>query len=230
MGNCLYCFEPIQLSITWTNIVQLNEYPLLCVECQNKLVFIQGNRCHICSRRSEFDYCYDCLQWKSYYREGDPLNKNMSIFVYNDFIKDIITKWKYRGDYILGFIFRKYVQDFFNHHYANMNKEKEMVVIPIPLTSERLTSRCFNQAEVLANFVKGINTEQLIRVINEKQSKKSRKDRIMTENPFKLLKSLNKSVVLVDDIYTTGRTLRHAAQLLKDNGCQDVFALTLCRA
>jgi len=51
----------------------------------------------------------------------------------------------------------------------------------------------------------------------------------MTVNPFNLVKSLNNPVLLVDDIYTTGRTLRHAAQLLKEAGCQEVYALTLCR-
>ena|SRR5699024_1517404 len=228
MGNCLYCFEPIQLSITWKNIVQIEGSPLLCRDCKNKLEFIQGPRCLSCSRRSNFDNCFDCLKWKSHYHEDDPLKKNISIFVYNDFMQDVMTKWKYRGDYVLGYIFSEYVQQYFNQHYAHMNKE--VVVIPIPLTSKRLSIRSFNQAEMLVNFIKGVKKYQLKRVGNEKQAKKSKKERMMTENPFKLLNSLNKTVVLVDDIYTTGRTLRHAAQLLKDNGCHDVFALTLCRA
>lgn len=228
MGYCLYCFEPIQLPITWLNIVRVDKYPLLCQLCQQRLEFNKGNSCFICSKASNFDYCFDCLKWKSYYHENDPLKKNISIFVYNEFMQELMTKWKYRGDYVLGYIFSAYVQQYFNHYYAYMNNE--VVVMPIPLTSDRLASRSFNQAEMLVSFLKGVKTEQMKRVINEKQSKKSKKERMMTENPFKLLKSLNKSVVLVDDIYTTGRTLRHAAQLLKENGCPDVYALTLCRA
>lgn len=68
------------------------------------------------------------------------------------------------------------------------------------------------------------------RMFSEKQAKKSRFERIMMKNPFKQTEPFNKPVVLVDDIYTTGRTLRHAAQLLTENGCPEVYALTLCRA
>src|SRR5699024_10821680 len=105
----------------------------------------------------------------------------------------------------------------------------EVVVIPIPLTSDRLASRTFNQAEMLVSFLKGVKTEQMKREMNDDQSKKSKKERMMTEKSLKVSETLNKSIVLVQDIYTNGRTLRHDAQLLNENGWLNVYALPLGR-
>jgi len=142
-------------------------------------------------------------------------------------MKEIITMWKYRGDYILGHIFQADMKQYFKQHYDTHNEQ--MIAVPIPLSNDRLYERGFNQAEMLADFLSVRIENVLTRTMNEKQAKKTRLERIMTVNPFNLVKSLNNPVLLVDDIYTTGRTLRHAAQLLKEAGCQEVYALTLCR-
>ena len=53
------------------------------------------------------------------------------------------------------------------------------------------------------------------------------------EQPFELLESNGKirkqRVLLVDDVYTTGRTLFHAAELLYENGAETVKSLTFAR-
>jgi len=94
---------------------------------------------------------------------------------------------------------------------------------------ERLQERGFNQAEVLAAFLPIENRSLLTRIHSEKQSKMTRSERISTKNPFEIVGHINKKVILVDDIYTTGRTLRHAATLLKEHGCPQVYAYTLIR-
>lgn len=228
MTACIYCFQSLQMNVSWRNLVHVTSSPLLCSVCNEQLKLIQGNRCVVCSRQSKFDRCLDCQYWQAYFEGKDPLKKNISIYHYNDFMREIITKWKYRGDYILGTIFKHPFEMAFNEYYENLNSS--ISVTPIPLSEERLYIRGFNQAEMLASFLKNTKLNILMRQINEKQAKKTKMERMNAKNPFKLLKTLNKSVVLVDDIYTTGRTLRHAAQLLKDNGCDNIYALTLCRA
>lgn len=228
MKRCLYCHKANDMKVIWNNVIQLKQRQLLCHACAAKLERIVGERCTICSRNSQEVRCFDCERWQAYYAKDDPLTKNVSIYQYNDFMKELIINWKYRGDYILGNIFRQEVLRYVKEHFLSIHKD--MVIIPIPLSPDRLHERGFNQAEKIASFLNMMEKEHMTRILNEKQSKKTRLERLMTINPFKLTKTFNNPVLLVDDIYTTGRTLRHAAQLLKESGCPRVYALTLCRS
>ncbi|WP_337020283.1 ComF family protein [Oceanobacillus massiliensis] len=169
--------------------------------------------------------CADCRSWGN--GTTDLLEFNHSIFTYNKMMQDIITKWKYRGDYILGNIFKSYVIEAFKIRFAFL--EKDFVAIPIPLSEERMKERGFNQAQVLAEFLPVQHADILTRKHGIKQSKRTRMERISAENPFFIGQHINNPVILVDDIYTTGTTLRHAARLLKEHGCPEIYAFTLIR-
>ncbi|RLL46662.1 ComF family protein [Oceanobacillus piezotolerans] len=224
--ECLWCMEEIIVEISWINLFQVERQVALCSRCNEQLEKITGARCKHCSRQSTQDICPDCKWWKSQ-EKGDPLEKNFSIFHYNDFMQAIIAKWKYRGDYVLGEIFEQELFQACNEQFKFLMKEA--VVVPIPLSKERSKERCFNQAAMLAGFIPMEKRNILSRIHGEKQSKKTRRERISATNPFFMSESLNKPVLLVDDIYTTGTTLRHAASLLKANGSHKVYALTLVR-
>ena len=65
-----------------------------------------------------------------------------------------------------------------------------------------------------------------------KQSHKDRAMRMKTKQPFEYVGPNNlsdKKILLVDDIYTTGRTLYHAKALLEDAGAKFVTSVTLAR-
>ena len=204
----------------------IDKEEVLCSECKQGLEWINGNRCDRCSRNTIEKRCPDC-QWWEKQEEIDSLLFNYSIFSYNALMKEIIAKWKYRGDYYVGYVFENYVKEAFRKKYSFLKKNG--LVVPIPLSEERLLDRGFNQAKMIADFLPIETKEILTRLHGEKQSKKSRKERITTENPFFIRETINKPVLLVDDIYTTGTTLRHAARLLKEHGCPNVYALTLVR-
>ncbi|ASN04721.1 ComF family protein [Virgibacillus necropolis] len=224
--DCLWCDEEIMEQMTWSDFLLLPSKRSLCANCAAGLEFISGSRCSICSRSSEETLCLDCQKWKK--AEGeDVLTKNHSIFTYNTTIQEMITKWKYRGDYCLGEIFKDTVVQSFETAFGYV--ERDLIVVPIPLSQERLTERGFNQAKMLTDFLPVETKEILTRIHSEKQSKKTRKERITTRNPFSLQETVKKNVILVDDIYTTGATLRHAARLLREAGCPQVYSFTLIR-
>lgn len=224
--DCLWCNEEIIPTMSWSNFLLLPSKKVLCPICASGLEMINGARCSVCSRSSEEAICSDCQKWRGIKNE-DVLTKNHSVFHYNTEIQAMIAKWKYRGDYCLGEIFKEAFVQSFLVTFGTLKQDS--IVVPIPLSEERLMERGFNQASMLADFLPVEKQEILSRIHGEKQSKKTRIERITTGNPFSLNKTVKKTVILVDDIYTTGTTLRHAARLLKEVGCPIVYAFTLVR-
>lgn len=231
LNDCLICHETIVSIIGWRAILAEENEQFMCGTCQSQLVKIQGETCQICGRPFAFEdtsfrhdeLCGDCVRW-----ENDPdwkgtLEKNISLYTYNDFLKEVIARYKYRGDYILARAFAQNIKD----HLPIAD-----FYVPIPLSEQRLYERGFNQAEAILTEAGHSPSQLLTRIHSEKQSKKSRSARIHFPQVFQVENETNldgKSVTLIDDIYTTGSTLRHAAKLLKQSGASSVTSLTLAR-
>jgi len=218
------------MQVYWQSFIIGRQSSSICQRCLNQLSLISGKVCGKCCRPIKRNLCSDCHQWDLLYGGEDPLTKNISTYRYNEFMKEIIVKWKYRGDYELFNLFK---QDILSSKtkFSQLGI-KDASLVPIPLSEERIYERGFNQTLPIANLLASPDwkVEQILeRTHSEKQSKKSRSERIMTNNPFKLRKKPNKIVILVDDIYTTGITLRHAANLLKQSGVTVIYSYSLIR-
>lgn len=226
---CHVCFEPINESIIWGNFFTISTRKI-CHSCEAKLIRLtnQPYLCEKCMKPMQNDepICGDCLVWGDRLNE-DPIYKNISIFMYDNFMKDLMTKFKYRGDYEIIYIFEKEIKMTFQTYFS----KKRLSIVPIPLSSERKKERGFNQAEAIAQFFNQPIKSILTRKSSEKQSKKSKVERIFSENPFQL-KNIEplEDVLLVDDLYTTGTTLRQAANLLKQIGAKTIYSFTLIRS
>ncbi|TYS15168.1 ComF family protein [Rossellomorea vietnamensis] len=233
--HCLDCHSEIEYNMTWNSFLFTPKERWLCGKCEVQLQFIAGEGCSICSRPLSLlepqhikeGNCLDCLRWEQDPQWRGVLTKNTSLFLYNEYMKTYLARFKYRGDYTLSKAFAANIKE----AVSAMNTS---IIVPIPLSPERLKERGFNQAEALAKEA-GLQTQHLlIRKHSEKQSKKSRHERIHSETVFDLspdeLNINNQSILLIDDIYTTGTTLRHAAQCLKQAGAKQVCSLTLARS
>lgn len=222
--NCLWCDEEVIPELSWKNIVLLSEPKSLCEPCEKQLKKLQGERCIKCSRQSTESICLDCQFWE----EDDPLEFNRSVYSYNPHIRAMIAQWKYRGDYILAHLFKPLFIRTFIEEYSFLMKEA--LLIPIPLSDERIEERGFNQAKVLADFLPLPNQDLLTRIHQEKQAKKTRFERISANNPFIMNERIDQKVILIDDMYTTGTTLRQASVVLREKGCPEIYSFTLIRS
>ncbi|MFQ3545371.1 ComF family protein [Halobacillus rhizosphaerae] len=222
--RCVICFTAIVPEVSWGNVWKLPEKEWVCDHCSQKFERINKKGCPLCSRNDSQGICFDCERWEQHPVWQGVLSRNSSVFHYNDFAKEVVARWKYRGDYQLITAFEKEL-----HQVFADAKTKDLPLVPIPLSKEREVERGFNQAEAVIESVKGQPYRLLERRHTEKQAKKDRKNRIHSENPFFLIESPPEVVVLVDDIYTTGTTLRHAASLLRKQGSRQVYSLTLFR-
>lgn len=233
METCLVCGEEITPQMSWSTFFTKRVPKYLCSTCEDELIEIEGDTCVLCMRPFENlepqfkigDRCYDCVRW-----EKDPdwrgcLEKNESIYLYNSFLKEVISQYKFRGDYILAKAFSEKV-------CFKLKSMEYDLIVPIPLSKERQYERGFNQSEALIREAGYEQSDLLQRTHSEKQSKKSRNERIHLQQVFQLkegVEAVDKRILLVDDIYTTGSTLRQAAKVLRDSGALAVASLTLAR-
>lgn len=230
-NHCLYCDAVIQEQMTWRKFLFGASDQKLCETCKGKLAVITGLTCRKCSRplaelASEYiheDICHDCFRWEDDAKWAGNLENNASIYQYNDFLKALMARYKYRGDYVLAKVFSEEVRN-------TLSEASFDLLVPIPLSKERLLERGFNQATGLAVEAGFETVDALVRVHGEKQSKKSREERIHLKQVFKVTEPvLDKRILLIDDIYTTGSTLQHAAKALVESGAKSISSFTLAR-
>lgn len=113
-------------------------------------------------------------------------------------------------------------------------------VVPVPLHPKRKKQRGFNQALIIAKelaMLKGIKLVegQLVKLKNilPQTSLKAEDRQKNVKGAFGIKereKIEGKVILLVDDVYTTGSTIRECSSVLKNAGAKDVRALTLARA
>jgi competence protein ComFC len=235
LSYCLFCHVSYTDMWSWASLLGLASVPLLCQPCEGKLTLIQGDICRICGRSFSLfpeeyrqgDCCYDCIRWEEDEEWAGVLQQNRSLYVYNDFLKEVVAKIKYRGDAEL-------MKAFVQVAHSKSVIFRKVILVPIPLSIERQYERGFNQAELFAlSMNRNVNLLLNRKTHEEKQSKKTRNERMEKKNnPFiveKPSKVNGKRIVLVDDVYTTGTTLRYAAKVLMESGAVQVSSITLAR-
>ncbi|MBM7585789.1 competence protein ComFC [Bacillus pakistanensis] len=231
--TCLYCQQKLRFDVTWSTLLLKFQEQWLCEKCASQLVKIEGKSCTHCSRNLEKldsslvdeDICFDCHRWENNGEWRGVLTRNTSIYEYNDFLKEYLARFKYRGDYVLARAFSQQIHELVKTFQYDL-------AVPIPLSKERQYERGFNQADAIL-IEAGLKSNHLLtRLHSEKQSKKSRSERIQNQHVFQTTNSSslkNQSILLIDDIYTTGSTLRQAAKTLKQAGAKEVNSLTIAR-
>jgi competence protein ComFC len=236
LSYCLYCHQSYSETWSWAALFGLGADPLLCPSCTSSLELIKGDICRMCGRSFSLfpeqyrqgDTCYDCIRCEKDEEWAGVLQQNRSLYVYNDFLKEVIAKMKYRADAELIKAFHPIARSKFK------SISRKSLLVPIPLSDERHYERGFNQAEIFAKSLTS-NVQLLLKRVahEEKQSKKTRKDRMLKKNnPFIVTDEesvKDKPILLIDDVYTTGSTLRYAAKALKNAGAVQVSSITLAR-
>lgn len=115
---------------------------------------------------------------------------------------------------------------------------KADVLIPIPLSQQRLAERGFNQAVQLAHHLSHTKTQSqtLLRMKHTSaQSSLKRSERLtnlagaFAVAPLLVAQLRGKNILLIDDVVTTGATLNFAARVMKQAGAAHVGALVLAK-
>ncbi|WEG74129.1 ComF family protein [Vagococcus intermedius] len=188
-----------------------------CEICQKELILVSSYEgCQKCGQICLEKLCEDCQEWQRIYE--DELFIHDSLFFYNDAMKEWFRKYKFLGDKRLASCFSKDIAAYFQD-------KQEWLIVPIPLDRERFKKRGFNQVEHLLDLA-GVKFIPLLKKVEglESQSAKTKKERLETKQAFELNEKvigrykkqlLGMKILVVDDVYTTGRTIHHAKDCLK---------------
>lgn len=224
--NCQLCNARLVVRLTLRDLIMLRplERPTLCDRCRDRFTRIDlAHACPGCSRPQEHArLCPECEAWQGQY--GWHLN-HQALYTYNDAMREYMHRYKFGGDYRLRTVFQTELQ-------RRVHQLDADLVIPIPVTQTTMATRGFNQ---VLGMLGDLSVTPILchRAVDKvAQSHKTRRQRLQTPQPFALTDPAvvrGKRILLVDDIYTTGRTLYHAATLLKAAQCRELVSLSLAR-
>lgn len=156
-----------------------------------------------------------------------------ALFRYESPIKQFVLNLKFQQKLYPA---RLFAQCFLNRCKPNFKMD---AIIAVPLAKERLRARGYNQSvEVAKGLAKQLAIPLYTEVLYKKRDSKSQSDlnkkqreKNLSYTDFKLSSSfVGKRILLIDDVYTTGTTLRCIAKGLKLHGVEYVEAWVICRS
>jgi len=207
-----------------------------CSDCFLEIKFIQSPLCPCCGQpfaepEDKDHLCGDCLLSRP------PFSTARALGRYEMALMNVIHKFKYGGKIASGVRLGKLMAEF---SYGAFNIADYSLIMPVPLHTRRLRERGFNQSMILAEEISrhfSINLDflSLRRVVcTESQaslSKEMRERNIKGAFSVAHAEKINgEKIILVDDVYTTGSTVKECARILLKNKAAEVAVLTLARA
>jgi len=201
--------------------------------CFQKIGLIIPPICRKCGRPlrlkvEDDDTCRQCSEHQYYF------SKARAVGLYEGALREYLSELKYRYRPDLGEALGRLLVE-----WVRLDREyqKNDLIVPIPIHRQKLELRGYNQAELLANPLQrylGIKLRSDIIVrdkLTESQNSLSKDKRFSNiAGAFRVVNTQGlsgASVLLVDDILTTGATASEAARLLLRAGALKVKVLTL---
>jgi competence protein ComFC len=198
----------------------------LCRSCFEKIPFL-SDCCPVCSGPLTGGNCPACAERYWY------IKKNLSIAEYGGVIKDIMHGLKFSRirdlHAVCGSIaLKKLAQSGIRADFITW----------VPMNGKKKWERGFNQSELIARYIAQKTGMPCRGLLRERRTSRIQKalglrDRfINTLERYVAIEAKDlpgRSVLLVDDIYTTGATINECARQLKTSGAGDIFSLTIAR-
>jgi ComF family protein len=211
--------------------------PFFCSTCWSDFSPIQGPLCPRCGRPFESPVALSsspdhvCLAC----RQEPPLfDQALSVGYFEGSLREAVHQFKYRPCRSLGRPLGEWM-------VTNVRLVSDIdIIMPVPLHTKRLRQRGFNQALLLAyrmseahcipcscdNLYRSRPTRPQVELTGAERIQNVA-GAFALRNPGEVV---DRSVVLVDDVFTTGATMNECASVLKQAGAARVTAFTLARA
>ena len=206
---------------------------LCCESCKDRLEPVTGAWCLKCGKplstageKGTDGYCHDCSRGEHCFTRG------RSVFTYDSAALSLY-RFKYGG--------RQEYADYYGTAAACMLREEESfreadALVPVPLHPSRQKKRGYNQAKVFADALSKhlgvpVREDLVIRcrktepmkLLNPADRQNNLKKAFkIARNDVKL-----KTIILIDDIYTTGSTIDAVSRVFLEQGVHKIYFVTL---
>lgn len=208
-----------------------SEISYLCDFCLSQLK-LSEHYCSICGRELESDkvLCSFCQEYSFRFDIA------RSVGIYDGLLKKLLLRFKYEHSLKITYPLVKLLVLSLENYY---HSEKIDQLLPVPIHNNRMLQRGFNQAHliaeglsietgiILSSAVKKVkDNPPLFRYAYSKRRDLLKKSFFVKENSFR-----GQTILLVDDIFTTGATADEISyQLKKIGGADRVLVLTIATA
>jgi ComF family protein len=218
---CLFCGVPVGE----TAVVAV------CPECAAQITWVASPLCTCCGRVFESQdgpdrVCGDCQA------DPPPFTRARAAALYDGPVAQAITGFKFSRQ--LAFL--PVMQYWLKQPLCLELVAAADFLAPVPLHPKRIKNRGFNQSLLLARAFPGapVAREALTRTrhtppqvgLNPKERRDNVKGAFAVTDPARVQ---DKSVLLIDDLYTTGSTVKECARVLRKAGARRVEVLTVAR-
>ena len=204
---------------------------LLCEPCIAALPRLLPPYCDRCADRGVVGECRQCREQARQQRR--PLDGLRAPYLFQGAVRDAVHSFKYENARAAAPLLGRLLGE-----YLAANPLPGEVLAPVPLHPRKLRERGYNQAELLAReagkivglpvdaklIYRARNTPAQARTANRQQRLDNIADAFAVRGD-----ASGRSLILIDDVSTTGSTLTAAAAALKQAGAESVWALTLAR-
>jgi ComF family protein len=216
-------------------LVRETRSAFFCPDCMADFHCISSPLCPICgqpfsSEVMEDHLCEDCLRKRPFYEAA------WAPYRYEGAILKGIHRLKYGAKGFLADALGPLLAQFAKER---LDGSRSVLIMPVPLHPKRLRERGFNQSLLLARHVSrrihiDLDFLSLRRVrYTPPQASLAKHQRLQNvQGAFELKNSdavKGRSILLVDDVVTTGNTLNECARILRKAGAEKVFGLSLAR-
>lgn len=200
----------------------------ICQTCRNSLSLIDHPVCEHCGIPvKQGDLCAVCRQYPS------NIDGIRSVYVFDGVARHAVYELKYNN---LKAVARPMARLF--REYLAANNLPCDVLVPVPLHSSRLRERGYNQSTLLCRELgklsnMAVDDRSLVRLRQTASQTAFDRDgrRSNVEGAFGCIDGTlaGRNVLLIDDVCTTGATLKSCAAVLKEKGVLSVWGLTFAR-
>ena len=208
--------------------------PAVCYSCRKRISIQKQSLCYECAEK---------LERKKEYITGEIelgekyFDKAISLFKYDFRVRNLIHDFKYRGIKEIGNYFADIAIEVLKKDYLEFINIDFVVAVPMHKVRQR--ERSFNQAEYLSKRIsKALDLEDCSSLViknfqTEKQVFKDLDKRLNAKSSAPIYKVkekeyfTGKTVLIIDDVFTSGATANELSKVLKENGVKKIYVFTI---